>query len=112
MDILATEINVREAREIIQHLPKDTNNVYGDTMKRVEAQPEKFRKLAEQVFSWIIYAYRHLSPEELQHAIAVTSYDMYEMDPDALVNEEILTTVCAGLIVVDRKSNIVRLVRE
>jgi hypothetical protein len=112
MDMLATEINVREAREIIQHLPKDTNNVYGDTMKRVEAQPEKFRKLAEQVFSWIVYAYRHLSPEELQHAIAVTSYDMCEMDPDALVNEEILTTVCAGLVVIDRRSNIVRLVRK
>jgi hypothetical protein len=112
MDMLATAINVREAREIIRHLPKDTNEVYGDTMKRVEAQPEQSRKLAEQVFSWIIYAYRQLSPEELQHAIAVTSYDMCNMDPDALVDEEILTTVCAGLAVIEKESNIVRLVRE
>jgi hypothetical protein len=112
MDMLATEINVREARQIIQHLPKDTNEVYADTIKRVEAQPEKSRKLAKQVFSWIIYACRQLSPEELQHGIAVTSYDMRDMDPDALVNEEVLTSVCAGLVVIDKGSNIVRLVRK
>jgi hypothetical protein len=112
MDMLATEINVRDAREIIQHLPEDRDDVYGNTMKRVEAQPDKSRKLAEYVFSWIIYAYRQLSPEELQHAVAVSSYDMRNMDPDALVNEAILTSVCAGLVVVDKESNVVRLVRK
>jgi hypothetical protein len=112
MDMLATEINVRDAREIIQQLPKDRQKVYDNTMKRIDAQPEKSRKLAEQVISWIINAYQPLSPEELQHAIAVTSYDMLNMDPDALVNVDILTSVCAGLVVVDRDSNIIRLVRK
>jgi hypothetical protein len=113
MDMLAIAINGREVRKALQNLPRDTSEIYDDTMKRVEGQIEAHRKLAEQVFSWIVYAYRQLSFEELQHALAVSSdFEMTSMDPSALVDETILTSVCAGLVVVDAQNNIVRLVRE
>lgn len=113
MDMLATAVNGREVRKALQNLPRDTSHIYDETMKRVEGQIKGHRKLAEQAFSWIIYAYRQLSFEELQHALAVSlDSEMTFMDPNALVDEKILTSVCAGLVVVDPQSNIVRLVRK
>jgi len=37
---------------------------------------------------------------------------MTDMEPDALVDETILMSVCAGLVVVDKDSSAVRLVRK
>ena len=37
---------------------------------------------------------------------------MLDMDPEALVDKPILIDVCAGLVVIDEKSSIIRLVRK
>ena len=47
--------------------------------------------------------------KELQHALAVEP-DKSEPDEENLPDEELLTSVCAGLVIVDRESNIIRLV--
>jgi hypothetical protein len=111
MDSLATTISRSHVRQVLQNLPKEVNDMYDETLKRVDGQIESDRKLAHKVFCWIIHAYRQLSLEELQHAVAV-SPDMTEMDPDALVDESILTGVCGGLVVVDKDTRVVRLVRK
>ena len=54
MDILANKINGREVRKACQNLPKDTSEIYDETMKRVEGQTENRRTLAKHVFSWVI----------------------------------------------------------
>ena len=75
------------------------------------AQNPDDKELADKVLFWIVCARRPLALLELQHAIAVTP-DMLDMDPEALVDELILLDVCAGLVVIDEKSSIIRLVRE
>ena len=37
---------------------------------------------------------------------------MTEMDEDAIEDESVLISVCAGLVVIDENSSIIRLVRE
>ena len=111
MDALATTINRSHLRKVLEYLPPEVNDIYDDTMKRVDEQIESDRKLAYQILCWIIHAYRQLSLAELRHALAV-SPGMTEMDPDALVDETILTSVCAGLVVIDKETHVVRLVRE
>jgi len=108
MDSLAITINRLHVRRVLENLPKEVNHVYDETMTRVDGQAKGDKELAKQVFCWIIHAYRELSLKELQHALAVSS-DMTEMDPDALIDETILTSVCAGLVVVDKDSSVVRL---
>jgi len=111
MDSLATTISRWEVRKALEKLTKEVRDTYDETMKRIEGQIEGDRKLAEQVLSWIIHAYRQLSLEELRHALAVSA-EMTKMEPDALVDETILTSVCAGLVVVDQQSGLVHLVRK
>jgi hypothetical protein len=111
MDSLARAKSRQHVRDILDNLPGGVNAAYDQTMKRIEGQGEDDRELAERVLCWITYALRPLSIEELRHALAVKS-EMTKMNFDALVPEAILTSVCAGLVVVDKASNIVRLVRK
>ena len=111
MDSLASKPSLREVRNALKTLPTQVNDTYDEVMVRIRAQNPEDRGLADKVLSWIVYARRPLSLFELQHAIAVTP-DMLDIEPEALVDELILIDVCAGLVVIDEKSSIIRLVRE
>ena len=67
--------------------------------------------LAERVLSWITYACRPLSYQELQHALAVTP-QMTDMITEALMDKHLLIDICAGLVIIDEQSNIIQLVRK
>lgn len=98
-------------RKVLQHLPEEVNVIYHETLKRIDGQIEIDRTLAHRIFCWIVHAYRQLTLKELQHALAI-SPGMSEMNPDSLVTEQILTSICGGLVIVDRETSIVRLVRK
>jgi ankyrin repeat protein len=61
------------------------------------------------VLSWITYARRALTTEELSHALAVEAGES-ELDEDNIPDIEDMVSVCAGLVTVDEESNIIRLV--
>jgi len=111
MDSLATKSSRKRVREALDRLPKEVDETYKQAIQRIEGQCEDDWKLAKGVFSWITYARRPLSVKELQHALAVTS-QMSEMDLDAIVDADILTSVCAGLVVIDEETSIIHLVRQ
>jgi predicted transcriptional regulator len=94
---------------VLKNLPNEIDEIYDQAMERIERQPNK--ELAKRVLSWIIHASRPLSVEELRHALAV-SPNMTEINPDALVFKSKLTSVCAGLVVIDKEQQIIRLARE
>ena len=108
MDSLATTSDCRAFRNALGMLPTEVNSIYADAMGRISAYD---LQLAKRVLMWITYTHRPLSLTELQHAVAICD-DMTDMDLEAIVHEQILTTVCAGLVVIEQNSGIVRLVRE
>ncbi|KAJ7575473.1 hypothetical protein C8J56DRAFT_801245 [Mycena floridula] len=121
LDALASQLNRRGLRTALASLPKGIIDSYDDAMARIKAQGEAEYELACQIFYWLVYAKRPLSIEELQHAVAV-SQDMTEMDVDAIVDVDVLTGVCAGLVVIQdnishyfyelEDNQIIQLVRE
>ena len=102
--------NRKAIRDALNHLPKGLDGTYAEAMTRIEGQNPEDSELAKKVLSWISYAFRPLSITELQHALAVETGHA-EIDLDALPDEEILISVCAGLVILDKESNTVRLVR-
>lgn len=78
-------------------------------MERIKGQKPGFCQLAETVLTWIICATRPLTTSELQHALAVEVGER-ELDEDNIPQVEDMVSVCAGLVTVDRESNVVRLV--
>ena len=78
-------------------------------MGRISSQHIDDVKVAHDVLSWIVYANRPLHIEEVQHALAIEP-ELTDIDDEALIDEELLTSVCMGLVTVDRDSKIIRLI--
>ncbi|RDW57292.1 hypothetical protein BP5796_12742 [Coleophoma crateriformis] len=85
------------------------NYAYEDAMIRIQGQVADQKELAKQVLLWITCANRPLTATELQHAIAVEA-DKKELDENNISDIEDIVSVCAGLVTVDEKSSIIRLV--
>src|SRR5271155_4562725 len=111
MDSLVGKLNARQVRAALENLPEGMDGTYDEAMERVERQDDSRTQLAKQVLSWITYAVRPLSVKELQHALAVMP-DTTKLDPDDITDDEILTSICAGLVVIDEERNIIGLVRK
>jgi ankyrin repeat protein len=109
MDSLAKKHNRRDIRKALESLPKALDDIYDEAMRRVSSQDEEDAKLAKRVLAWIFYAFRPLTIIEVQHALAVEPGNV-SFDGDALPDEDVLVSVCAGLVTIDQESNIIRLV--
>jgi hypothetical protein len=110
MNALIEEDTENAVLRALDKLPNEIDQIYDEAMERIERQSNT-KELAKRVLSWIIYASRPLTVEELRHALAV-SPKMTKMDPRDLVFEWKLTSVCAGLVVIDKEQDIIRLARE
>ena len=108
MDSLVSKPTQRSVRQALDTLPKDLDDTYEDAMLRIEQQNDDDRRLANQVICWISFAVRPLWVSELRTALAIEP-GMGRIDDADLPQEEILTSVCAGLVVIDRESQVVRL---
>ncbi|OBT65133.1 hypothetical protein VE03_04735 [Pseudogymnoascus sp. 23342-1-I1] len=104
-----TKSKVRSMLKRLSSGEEALNKAYDNAIKRIEAQPEGCSELAKRVLTWISYAERPLTIEELRHALAVNPGDN-DLDRDYFEDMEDIVSFCAGLVTVDDKSNIVRLV--
>ena len=109
IDSLARKHNCRDVGEALKKLPKQLNETYDEAMRRIRGQDPEDCELAEQVLSWILYAFRPLTLVEVQHALAVKPSDR-DFNREAILDEESLTSVCAGLVIIEQESRINRLV--
>ena len=103
--------SVKKLRTAVESLPSGLHDLYERTWERIEAQTEDKVSLATRAIIWLTHAYEPLSVRKLQHAMVVLD-EGEGFDDDDIVAEELIVSVCCGLIVVDHESRIVRLVRE
>lgn len=111
MDSLVSKRSPKAVRQTLNALPKDLDTTYEEAMSRIEDQNDDQRQLAEQVLLWISFAVRPLLIVELLEALTVEP-EARRLDKSNMPDEELLTSVCAGLMVVDKNSEVVRLVHN
>lgn len=117
---MSRKINRKEVRSSLNTLPRTLDTTYEQALLRIRSQAEEDIALAETILFWVLCARRPLTVLELQHLYAVRSLSDEDeeeeeerrvaLDEDDLPDGEILTGVCGGLVVVDGKSQSVRLV--
>ncbi|CAJ0538785.1 Ff.00g067260.m01.CDS01 [Fusarium sp. VM40] len=121
LNLLSFKISVTEIRnqlEAFQQCGKrrGTGNAgtpladaYKQTMERINGQQPEHTILAKKVLLWIAFARRELKVIELQHALATGNEPQVVHDQDLPFVEK-MVAVCAGLITIDEKTNVIRLV--
>jgi hypothetical protein len=80
-----------------------------EAMARIDGQNTDDRLLAERVLAWVSYAMSGLKLTELQHALSVDKDDE-DLNDEDVISEKLLTEVCAGLVMVEHGSNVIRFV--
>ncbi|KAI4169534.1 MAG: hypothetical protein LQ343_005614 [Gyalolechia ehrenbergii] len=105
----AAGLSVKHVRNKLRTLPTTLKGTYDDAMERIENQEPDHRRIALKTMAWVCYAFRALSLKELQHGLAVEPGDT-ELDEDLVMDGQSITSLCAGLVVVDQRTNIVNLV--
>ena len=112
MNTLIDQPTKGDIKEALQYLAKGIDGLdktYEQAMKRIEDQGSRVQELAKHILGWIIHAKRPLSTAELRHALGVRP-GAEKLDEDYLPSIQVLRSVCAGLVTVDKQSGIVRLV--
>ncbi|KAJ7202002.1 hypothetical protein B0H12DRAFT_1287053, partial [Mycena haematopus] len=82
---------------------------YDIAMQRIDAQIEEDQKTAHSTITWVANAKRPLTIEELRVALAIEP-GMRQLNEENLMDIDLILSVCAGLVIVDKESSIVRLV--
>ena len=113
MQSLKDKFTARKVREALARRPKGSgstalNIAYEDTIKRIREQEKGSSNLAIATLSWISLAVKPFSLSELQCTLSIEQGDTV-MDEDKFVDQETLSSVRAGLIIVDHESSVVRL---
>jgi ankyrin repeat protein len=85
------------------------NEAYNDAIQRINGQLAEDRLLAKRAISWVSYAQRPLTTQELCQALAVEPGDRV-LNLDSLYDVKDIISVCAGLVTLDKESNVVRLI--
>ncbi|KAH6905411.1 hypothetical protein BKA70DRAFT_1192258 [Coprinopsis sp. MPI-PUGE-AT-0042] len=101
--------NIREVKKTLATFPSDIDDLYRKTWQRIlDLAPAK-SLLARNALTWVVHATRSLTIEELLEAVA-TCPDTHRFEQDRLVQEETLIGLCHGLVAVEEKTRLVRLV--
>jgi hypothetical protein len=104
-----TKRNVRYALNNLARGSEALKIAYDGAIERIKGQLPGKSARAKDVLSWITYAQRPLTIDELCHALAVEPGDR-ELDEDNIPEVEDIVSVCAGLVTIDEESRIIRLV--
>ncbi|KAK4695531.1 hypothetical protein P7C71_g2236, partial [Lecanoromycetidae sp. Uapishka_2] len=91
VDALAKKQTKRNVRLAYQSLPEGINSTYDEAMRRINQQDEDDAQLANR------------------HALA-TEPNAVALDEEALPDEDLLTSLCAGLVVIETESQVIRFV--
>ncbi|EHK96585.1 putative Ankyrin repeat domain-containing protein 50 [Glarea lozoyensis 74030] len=109
MDSLGREDTGKGVRKALQELPEQIDGTYEKAMARIKNQDSRKAERAAQVLSWICYAARPITVDELRYALAVEIGDT-RVDEEAVPDGNHLVSLCAGLLTIDHDSNIIRFV--
>jgi hypothetical protein len=107
-DSLSEKRTLKDVKSALRIFGTDSTSLdsaYIDTIRRIEFQPSGDVELAKNIIFWITLAKQPLTCDELRSALAIklgtTSFDL-----EALWVKDDLTSVCAGLVIVDRESKL------
>ncbi|KAJ7080046.1 hypothetical protein C8R44DRAFT_576707, partial [Mycena epipterygia] len=109
IDSLATKLTVQGVREALKSLPRDLSGTFDEVVDRINRQDEEERALAWLALSWVTNARRPLEPSELMVALSVQE-GTTELNAENLLDTETILSVCAGLVIIDKEDNKVRLI--
>ena len=102
-------VSACEMEEALETMPRALDDAFEATLKRIQDQPENRRALGMKALMWISYAQRPLLIGELVDILALKSSER-SLNQRHRPSPRLLLECCFGLVSLDEKSSVVRLV--
>jgi len=116
MEFLATSYDIEKFKVDLVDLSTTIDKYYKAAFQRIERKDKRIRELAIDVLTWLAFAKRRLTVNELAHAIAISNFaaSVQAGERDLPTNLQIPSpddtiSPCAGLILVDKEHKFIRL---
>ena len=103
--------NIKSLQNSLDRIPTTLNETYQLSLDRIASGDEEDQSLAHRALLWVVHAARFLKVDELLEVLS-TDLETATFDQDLCTREEILLTVCLGLLHIEKESNTVHLVRK
>ncbi|KAJ5824902.1 hypothetical protein N7447_007242 [Penicillium robsamsonii] len=102
---------LEESLASLRHGRASLGTAYDNAISRITSQQDALSDMAMKTLCWLTFSRRTLTPRELQHALCVRP-GMNSIDERFLPDIEIIDSLCAGLVMFDRHSRLIRLVHQ
>ncbi|KAG8525749.1 uncharacterized protein KY384_000509 [Bacidia gigantensis] len=109
VDALDNQTRPIELKRALQALPLSIFECYNNIWDRIQRQPKPKAKLASDVLLWLGCVFRPLNIRALQHALAIMP-DIPSIQADAVPGVDMILSVCAGLVSVQKETGTIQLV--
>ena len=113
IDRIYADRTIKQIKKSLQNVARGIDGLYEVSVERNQNQPDDDSKLGLSILSWVTHARQPLSIQGLRVGLAVehqTNADLMTLDLDNVLPSSSLVDVCAGLVVIDPESQVVRLI--
>ncbi|MCJ1403377.1 hypothetical protein MMC11_006600 [Xylographa trunciseda] len=108
IDRLLESTSRAEIEETLENITGTIGDAYASTLSRIQNLPRARKELALDTLMWLSHSKRPLRFAELQEALAVR-IGSKNINHKAYVSAKVVVNTCLGLIIIERESEIVRL---
>lgn len=108
---LSEKTDVDDIMAHLNRLPEGLDAKYIEIEDRIKTQSKSRQELAIDVLQWLTFTFSPLDMDSLRQAIAIKHGDS-NLVLDKIVSEEELQSACLGLVTLDKKTNLIHLVRK
>ena len=117
IDQICLARTVKQIKNRLNSMPREIDSLYRETVDRIKKQPGDDGNLGMRILGWMTHTRRPLTVDELRYGLAV-EYDEADeaaeeakiLDYDNILPAQSLVDVCAGLVMINPQSQVVRLV--
>ena len=114
MDFLCQHGSVNGIKYALTQLPESRHTAFEASIRQIQSRDERTNKLferglAKHALTWIIHAQKTLSVEEIKASFAIGDNEAH-LNAKHIPSEVDWTSLCAGFVVLDPKTKVLRLV--
>jgi ankyrin repeat protein len=110
--LLRKSLTIGSIKKAILELPRGMSGletIYNEAISRIDRQEDEARILARRILCWITTARHQLSIDLIRYAMAIQDGSK-EFSEDFCPGINVLGSICAGLVAIEKDTNVVRLV--
>ncbi|EAU86442.2 ankyrin repeat domain-containing protein 50 [Coprinopsis cinerea okayama7 len=105
IEVVQHSVSIVALQRTLDNFPTKLRDIYSQALERISDQEKENADLAKHVLLWLVFGREALSYRELQYALSLTLPGY-----PAGIDKDTLLSLCCGLVTVEAKSDLVRLV--